>query len=508
MPQLPEKKIVEKEKKTSLDQTKETKFNLTNEVERAVNLGVWDYQINTGVLQFNSQFVDLFETPKEEVYYNFDFLINNILPEDTTSTLKALNDHITGHTTFFTAEYRIKTKSGKIKWLQQQGRVIEKDEHHNASRMVGVVSDITELKNSFQELTRSEAQVKAFLKLIPDNIFILNRKGIIVDAYLNETKNRRFSLENVIDKKFEELFFNEQNPEFEYLFCNAIESKKVQYFEFTVDDKKVPSFYECRLLYADLKNILAIVRDITAEKHSEEALKQSEEELKRLNETKDRLFSIIGHDLKSPFNNILGFADMLNENYENLSAEKIKEYLSYIRISTGQAFALFENLLEWSRAQSSKIHPYPNPFDINKLIDKNLALLSAQARQKEINIVANLSNETILNADANMISTVLRNIISNAIKFTKLKGEILIEKIVERNKVTILIKDNGIGMPTEINDKLFKINENISRKGTSGEKGTGLGLLLCKDFMEKNNGEITYKSEEGVGTTFFLSFKL
>lgn len=488
-------------------QNKAKENNLLSLVEESIQLGIWDYHIKDGIIHFNQSFLDILELKNDILSERFDFLVEMILADDSKHTLKALNEHINGHSDSFNSEFRIKTGSSRVKWLQMQGKVKEFDSSGMAVRMVGIISDITDLKHSYFQISKSETQVKAFLKLIPDNIFILNRRGIIVDAYFNESKHNRLKCEEILEKNFIDIYDPKLSVEFEVMLSLAIETKKVQNYEFVINDRKESITYECRLLYIDSKSILAIVRDISTERQAAQALRNSETELKKLIETKDRLFSIIGHDLKSPFNNILGFADILWDNFDNLTTEKIKEYLSYIRISTGQAFALFENLLEWSRAQSSKIHSFPVKFDLNNTIDKTIALFSAQLNQKNISIINTSLEAAVVYADPNMISTVFRNIFSNALKFTKPNGSITI--VVQKTELETLVSiaDTGIGMPQDLVAKLFHINENVSRKGTSGEKGTGLGLLLCKDFMEKNMGDIHVSSIEGLGTTFTLTFK-
>lgn len=231
-------------------------------------------------------------------------------------------------------------------------------------------------------------------------------------------------------------------------------------------------------------------------------LKNSERKLKKLNKTKDKFFSIIAHDLRSPFNSIVGFSEMLSEENETLSKKERLSISRHIYTSANLAFDLLENLLAWARAQEGKIPFNPEVFDVNNTIQENVVLFTNQAHHKSIGLI-NLSNKKQpVYADVDQVRTVLRNLISNAIKFTPIGGKIVIISRLKIDKVQICIKDTGIGMPDEIRENLFKPDEKIGREGTSKEKGTGLGLILCKEFIEMNNGRIWVNSKNEEGSTF------
>ena len=242
--------------------------------------------------------------------------------------------------------------------------------------------------------------------------------------------------------------------------------------------------------------------DITDRKLAELQIQHQNEELQKLNATKDKFFSIIAHDLKSPFNSIIGFSELLVDQIKAKDYEGIEKFASIILQSSNRAMNLLMNLMEWSRSQTGKMQFKPEPFDLQELITDITMLFDDIAGQKKINIKKELPQEAFAFADYAMIHTVLRNLISNAIKFTKPDGEIILSIIEGKNKLTISVKDNGVGIAKDRISRLFMMEENNSTPGTANEEGTGLGLILCKEFIEKHGEKIQVESEENSGTTF------
>jgi PAS domain S-box-containing protein len=233
-----------------------------------------------------------------------------------------------------------------------------------------------------------------------------------------------------------------------------------------------------------------------------EALKENEARLKELNATKDKFFSIIAHDLRSPFASIMGLSEILVESIQEKDYENIERIGSLILDSTQKALALLTNLLEWSRSQTGRIEFLPEYQQIAPLIKETTALFEEAAAQKSIEIVLQFEKNPIVFVDSAMISTVLRNLISNAVKFTRPKGKIVIKLEANSKECELSVQDNGVGITKEDLKKLFRIEESYSTKGTMNEKGTGLGLILSKEFVEKHGGRIQAISKEGVGSTF------
>lgn len=248
--------------------------------------------------------------------------------------------------------------------------------------------------------------------------------------------------------------------------------------------------------------LFGINQDITAIKRAEKDLRSSEKQLRELNQTKDKFFSIIAHDLKSPFNSILGLSQFLAYNAKTLETDKVERYSENIFISSQKAMDLLSNLMEWSRAETGRIKFSPEQINLSQLIGATVELLMSSAIQKSISITAQIPDNLFVNADASMIETILRNLLSNALKFTNSKGSVVIKAEQLKNKVLVSVSDNGVGMSAGTLEKLFRIDENVSTSGTKDEYGTGLGLILCKEFVEKHKGKILAKSELGKGSEF------
>lgn len=246
-------------------------------------------------------------------------------------------------------------------------------------------------------------------------------------------------------------------------------------------------------------------QDISEYKLAEKKLKENEASLRELNATKDKFFSIIAHDLRSPFNSILGYSDILEKQIQENDFDGIERYSQIINKSSVIAMDLLSDLMDWSYSQTGTMKFCPEDIDLVDLIKKTTTLLNYSALQKSITFHTELPNYMIVSADKAMVSSILRNLISNAIKFTKPGGEIIISTEQKPDKLIVSVADNGVGIKPEAIKKLFRIDGNYSTIGTQNEKGTGLGLILCKNFIEKHGGEIWVESELGKGSKFWFT---
>jgi len=247
--------------------------------------------------------------------------------------------------------------------------------------------------------------------------------------------------------------------------------------------------------------------DVSDRKRAEQEIKSKNLELEKVNAEKDKFFSIIAHDLKSPFNSIIGFSELLVERVIEKDYEKIGLFANIIVQSSNRAMDLLMNLMVWAQSQSGRMVYNPESFDMATLINDEILLLNSIADQKSI-LINTQTNNFQVNADKAMISTVLRNLISNAIKFTHPTGSIAISTIDNQNELIVSVCDNGVGIPKDRLSKLFQLNQSYSTPGTKNEKGTGLGLIICKELVEKNNGKFWVVSKIGSGSTFFFSLPL
>ena len=273
--------------------------------------------------------------------------------------------------------------------------------------------------------------------------------------------------------------------------------------QYTQANKKLS--FKNQLLKQSRKEIIEHKRKIEQQKGD---LEQQTKSLQELNETKDRFFSIISHDLKSPFNALLGLTELLQLERKDMSDAELGKLIDLINQSSEQAYNLVLNLLEWSRSQTNEIEFKPIQLNLTKLVYENVEFVKTPATNKGINIlIENKLEENYVFADQNMINTVIRNLISNAIKYTE-NGEIRIKTDCSTTDCKLSISDTGIGISKESMKKLFDTNNNILAAGTKGEKGTGLGLVLCKEFIEKNQGELFVESTVNKGSTFSFSLPL
>lgn len=254
--------------------------------------------------------------------------------------------------------------------------------------------------------------------------------------------------------------------------------------------------------------ILSTIEDIREQKLLLDELKLNAEELSSINATKDKLFSIIAHDLRGPFANIINLSEILMSQVREKDYAEIDDYANMIQNSTQKVAGLLTNLLEWSRLKTGKISFIPAPHKLADILGDTLDLLGAQAAQKEISITNVVDRNLIVNIDKNMFSTIIRNLVSNAIKFTNKGGNINIKIDYKDQLLSCSIKDDGVGMDQHKLDKLFRIEEKVSTPGTNNEQGTGLGLILCKEFVDLHHGEINATSELGKGTNITFTLLL
>ena len=256
---------------------------------------------------------------------------------------------------------------------------------------------------------------------------------------------------------------------------------------------------------ANLSILMDGVWKLLQKKDLEKLLQEKNEELQNLIATKDRFFSIIAHDLKNPFNIIIGFSELIMNNKNNNGLDNLKKYASYIHTSSKQAYNLLVNLLEWSSSQRGLMQFNPEAFEIEPFINETIHVLQSNTEDKKIKITINIPAVLQVYADKNMLGIILRNLISNAIKYTHVNGIIDINVVESEHDITFSVTDNGTGIKEEDLEKLFKNDIQFTTPGTNSEKGTGLGLLLCHDFVLKHKGRIWAESEYGKGSTFFVT---
>ncbi|HEX2934451.1 MAG TPA: PAS domain S-box protein [Bacteroidales bacterium] len=373
---------------------------------------------------------------------------------------------------------------------------------------VAAIRDITEQK-------KTEVQINKFLSAItqsPAAIVITDTEGNIEYVNPQFTKITGYSFDEAIGKNPSILKSGLTNPEVYAELWNTLKEGNIWKGEILNKRKDGAFFWESATM-APIKNdrgvtisYLAVKEDITAKKEAEQALIQSQQKLQQANATKDKFFSIIAHDLKNPFNIILGFADLLLQNHKEYDEDTRESVIKTIYDISLKTFNLLENLLAWSRTQTGKIPFSPKVIDLQTLTNDSISLFKEIADKKRIKLTSMVTEDLSVFADRDMVATVLRNLIVNGIKFTPREGKVMVlaEKSVD-NMILIEVKDSGIGISPEKIEVIFSVDRDWSESGTEEESGTGLGLFLCKEFVEKNGGRIWLESEVSVGTSFFFT---
>jgi PAS domain S-box-containing protein len=362
-----------------------------------------------------------------------------------------------------------------------------------------------QLLRAEKALKESEEKFRSIMENSADAIFITNQNGKYVYSNKAASDLLGYSSIEIESKTFADLSPKDKIEEYFEIFKQILTqgSKVLTEIELLKKDGTFLSTDLSAVLLPD-GTVYGSCRDITQRKKAELALKESEKQLLRLNADKDIFISILGHDLKSPFSTLLGLSGALLEDINKLSIDEIGDHLFQINKVAENTYNLLENLLDWARAQSGKIPFHPRNFGLNIVCKSTLEILTPTAESKNIKIISAITDDIEVFADPDMLKTVLRNLVSNAIKFTHKEGTIIVSAIKTQAGVTVSVSDNGIGIKPNNLVKLFDISQVLSTVGTAEETGTGLGLLLCKEFVEKNGGKIWVESEPGKGSTFYF----
>jgi PAS domain S-box-containing protein len=409
-------------------------------------------------------------------------------------------------------EYKVVRKDGKTVPILMHAVLYSENNVPQGIRGTGI--DVTELREAQEMLATEHNLLRSLIDNLPDRIYAKDTSSrfMICNEALVKRLGRE-SADEIIGKTDMELLPGESaisyladeqniiktgiplvNKEEQVLFRNG----QVRYSLST----KIP----LRNSHGEIVGIVGIGRDITDRKLMEIEAANMNEQLRKIIAERDKFFSIIAHDLKSPFNYFLGFTEIISDQIESMSQEKIREITTNMRKSAVNLYSLLENLLEWSRMQRGMIDFQPQEFGLLNKIREVIDLISGPAIKKNITISLEISDNLVVTADIHMFDTIIRNLVSNAIKFSNHGGKIVVSgAAVNGDLVEVNITDNGIGMSDDIVGDLFIKNDKTRRKGTDDEPSTGLGLLLCKEFVEKHNSKILVNSQTGKGSTFTFS---
>lgn len=403
------------------------------------------------------------------------------------------------------------TKDGsRIPCILTGDRLITKDKKY----IMGVGIDISLRKDAEERLSKSEAQLRSLLNTIPDLVWLKGPNGVYLAC--NESFERYMNMteEEIVGKTDFELIDSERANTFHELDEEAIaEGKSIFSEEWTVIDKdgtkafvetvKTP-MYDANGKFV---GVLGIGHDMTHRKKAEAEIRTKNQELTRINAEKNKFFSIIAHDLRNPITNFMGLTQVMTEQLHDLTMEQLEKLSVSMKASAGNLFKLLENLLSWANMEQGLTPFKPETISLSLLANDVIEQsIQGPAKAKEIKLQNNISSQISVFADKNMIQTVIRNLLSNALKFTHKGGKIFLDTDDSTDGfVEIKIEDTGMGMNKDLLENLFVLNANINRPGTNGEPSTGLGLLLCKEFVNKHGGKIWAESEEEKGSVFHFT---
>ncbi len=434
-------------------------------------------------------------------------------PGDVELGMSDIKRIVDGEIEFSVVQKRYLRKDGTIVWGELTISIV-KDEQNNPLYFLPVIQDITERIKAEKDLKESEARFKALIKNSFDMIVLIDYNGI--QQFVSESceKILGFKQEELIGIPVIEKMIHPDDREstlndlYDIIKNNANGGAQYRHLHKNGSWVYLEAFGNNQLDNPAIRSVVLNVRDITDRKIAEQIIKENEVKLKELNATKDKLFSIIAHDLRSPFNCILGFSELLKGKLKESDISHYEQYGTMINSSAKSTLVLLDNLLNWAKSQTGQISFNPQKIRLSSCIGEIIDLTNSQAKIKNITIKDIKSIEYEVFADENFLRLILQNLISNAIKFTHQGGEIKIGVTLSEDQVEITVSDTGIGMNEEKVASLFKIASNNTTRGTANEKGSGLGLVLCKEFVEKQGGTIWVESVEGKGTDFKFTLPL
>lgn len=373
--------------------------------------------------------------------------------------------------------------------------------------LVGIIRDITERVQMEIDLREREEQFRSFFTQSQAPSAILDMNERIVNCNQSFCRFIGYSEKELIGKSMEDLLVK-SNSSFHQLTQNATHSA-IHEIQFAHKNGALRwGAMTLSVIYNQdslARFFCAIIKDVTEQHLANEALERSRAELLESNRAKDRIFSIIAHDLRSPLSSVVALSSLLKLEDSDLNQLERRELIGKMDVSVKNTLGLLDNLLSWSRAQTGRLRIEKEPIALEELAANVLSTNSSLAELKRIQLINSTPPKSSIFSDKGLVQIILQNLVSNAIKFTKEGGQVEISAIERDHLLDLIVQDSGIGIDRTVRETLFDLSTNVSQRGTNNEKGSGLGLILCKELVEKLNGTISVESERGIGSRFIIT---
>jgi PAS domain S-box-containing protein len=478
---------------------------LLNQIFDNEAIGIAICNPNGKFINANNKLLSMLEYNLDEItcLSTYDISHNDEIENDSVILNKAIQTRLKK----FTLEKRLYKKNQEVIWVKINS-ILNWTPKNELESFVCFIEDITLSRKVEEALKESEKKYRFIAEKASDIIYSISLDSSITfynrvveqifDISVEELQRHKYDhFMSMADRDYANELHQERlkglkSPIFRHKFITP--SGKTVYLEFSV----APLFDDNNKVIGSL----GIARDVTGKVIAEQELKQKNIELENLVKTKDKFLSVIAHDLKSPFNTLIGFSNVLLDNYNLLNDSDKQKYIQIINSSANSGYDLLKNLLDWSRSQSNQIKFMPRRVEIGNLINNSIQSLKHSAAIKDIELVFDETKEFFIETDEMIFNTVIRNLLTNAIKFSNINSQIITSIEEVKKSVIIHVRDFGIGLNENEQLTLFKSASVVSKEGTSHEPGTGLGLLICKEFLTIMGGTINVYSELGKGSTF------
>ncbi len=447
-----------------------------------------------------------------ELLNNAHIAFNDIIRPDFQTHLWTKWQTVLAQHEYFEEEYPIVLPDGSEKWVFERGCGVF-DANGVLIALEGYITDIDRLKKASLQVTKSYEYFVTIFNSINDAVFIHDfPNGAIQDINQKACELFGYSHDELLQMDLGQLSSgkNDYTHEKALGLLERAVNEGPQVVEWYARNSQNQDFWvEANVCFANFgstQKIVITIRDIQERKHAQDVLRKSEEDLKELNALKDKFFSIIAHDLKSPFNAILGFSELLTSDYDSYSEADRKRQVQNVYEAANTAYKLVQNLLDWARLQIGRFETRMVNVELSSVINEIIGLCRSIAAEKNIHVVSEVNYGTFVMADQHMLSSVLRNLLINAIKFSFRGGEIRlnVNTFAQPGFLEVNIIDSGVGIQPDDMAKLFKLEYKVKQQGTAKEIGTGLGLIISSDLIKAMGGKIGVESQLGVGSRFWF----